>query len=302
MNFDTLKSFFQSIINAIENTAIQLDQQIQKHLYRVQVTNFPKVQDVKGTVVVGNQKNVERQLQDIKKPLPLILAAIKAIAFPKSFEVTNFPKPEKYPEFPKSVEVSNFPPQTILKEIKVTNQPTLELLGIRLQLGKVEKAVKGLKLDPTITVEAPKPERVVVPPAQVTLNEKEIDYEKIAEAIAGKMPAEIDYKKMADAVGSKIASMMVVTGGGHSRSQSVDIRNANILTSFETNEVDKSDATYVYNGLEDKDGSWCVQRVDKSSGLSVRFASSGNNTSYKTFASAWTDRVILVYGYFSEAF
>lgn len=214
--YNTFKTFFQSIINAIENTAIQLDQQIQKHLYRVQVTNFPKVQDVKGTVVVGNQKNVERQLQDIKKPLPLILAAIKAIAFPKSFEVTNFPKPEKYPEFPKSVEVSNFPPQTILKEIKVTNQPTLELLGIRDQVGKVEKAVRGLKLDPTINVEAPKQERVVVPAPQVTVNEKEIDYEKLAETFTKSIPEGINYKKLADAVGKQIASMMVVTGGGGS--------------------------------------------------------------------------------------
>lgn len=320
MDFKILSQIVENVLRTIENSAIASVRSLKEHTFPTRVTNFPKTQDIKGTVIVGNQKNVEKQLQEIKKPLPIILQAIKSIVFPKSFEVSNFPK---YPEPIKSVEISNFPPPIQLKEIKISNQPTLELQNIKEQVGKVEKAVKGLKLDPTINVQAPKPERVIVPPAQVTLNEKEIDYDKLAKAIADEMPAEIDYKKLADAIGKKLSEGLVSIGGGGGAGRTpfrtedgkhtqaivgeggflkVDVRNGNMLTSFETNEVDKSTSPIVYNGLEDKDGNWCIQKIDKSAGPSVRFATAINNDTYTTFPTAWTNRADLDYGYFSAAF
>jgi hypothetical protein len=235
MEFRIVKDIVSSVINTIEQTAIASVRSIKAHVFSTKIINFPKTQEVKGTVVVGNQKNVEKQLQKIERPLPSILEAIKAIAFPKSFEVSNFPK---YPEPPRSVEVSNFPPPLQLKEIRVSNQPTEELQGIQEQMGKVEKAVKALKLDPTINVQAPKPERVVVPPAQVTLNEKEIDYEKLSIAIADKMPEGIDYKKIADAIGKKLAEGLVSLGGSHSKNSSSSSQD-----SIKIKETSPTDAT-----------------------------------------------------------
>ena len=322
MEWKIVEQITKSILSTIENSAIASVRSVKEHVFPVSVVNFPKTQDVKGTVVVGNQKNVEGKLKEVGTTLKEIKKVVAEYRAPDSIKVSNFPMPEKYPEFPKSVEISNFPPPFQLKEIKITNQPTEELQNILVEAGKIVKAVKGLKLDPTINVEAPKPQSVVIPAPQVTVNEKEIDYEKMASVISSQMPEGIDYKKIADAIGKKLSEGLVsISGGGGGsnpfrntsgqRSQpivsdagflQVDVRNGNILTSFETNDVDKETVPIVYNGLEDKDGKWCIQKIDKSAGPSIRFATITNNNTFDTYATAWSNRADLEYSYFSEAF
>lgn len=75
-----------------------------------------------------------------------------------------------------------------------------------------------------------------------------------------------------------------------------------ILDSFETNDVDEVSSTFTYNGQEDKNGTWCIQSIDSSSGVSIRFATALNNPTYTSYSTAWTARASLTYDLFSVAF
>ncbi len=84
--------------------------------------------------------------------------------------------------------------------------------------------------------------------------------------------------------------------------QIVEIQNGNVLGAYETNDVFKVSATFLYNGLEDKNGTWCIQTVDSASGVSLRYATALNNPSYASYSDAWADREALTFGLYSEAF
>jgi hypothetical protein len=82
----------------------------------------------------------------------------------------------------------------------------------------------------------------------------------------------------------------------------VEIQGGKPLDAFETNDVDKVSSTLLYNGLENKDGTWCIQEVNSSSGVSLRYATAVNNSTYGSYNAAWTDRATLTYDLFSIAF
>ena len=84
--------------------------------------------------------------------------------------------------------------------------------------------------------------------------------------------------------------------------QIVEIQNGNILQAYETNDVDKVSSLFLYNGLEDRDGSWVIETVDSSSGVSLRYATQMNNPTYTNYTDAWANRATLTYGLFSTAF
>lgn len=77
----------------------------------------------------------------------------------------------------------------------------------------------------------------------------------------------------------------------------------NALGEYQVNdmaEVPASSLTYV--GKEDPSGNWYIQKIDESSGTSIRYATVRNNASYTAYSNAWTDRADLTYGTYSEAF
>lgn len=83
----------------------------------------------------------------------------------------------------------------------------------------------------------------------------------------------------------------------------VEITTGKTLDKFESNDVEKVDATLLYDGGEDKDGQWCIQEVETNAGLTtIRFATQLNNPSITTYSAAWAARASLTYGLFSEAF
>lgn len=67
-------------------------------------------------------------------------------------------------------------------------------------------------------------------------------------------------------------------------------------------DVEQASATIMYIGKEDKDGSWMIQKIDTTSGTSIRYATVTNNGGYLTYSAAWTARASLSYGTFAEAF
>lgn len=75
-----------------------------------------------------------------------------------------------------------------------------------------------------------------------------------------------------------------------------------LLDSFETNDVEKVSATFTYSGQEDKEGVWCIQSIDSTSGASIRYATKLNNPTYTSYSAAWAARASLTYDLFSVAF
>lgn len=294
-------SLFRNVISSVETSAVAIVKSLKAHTFPSRIVNFPKTQDIKGTVVVGNQGKVEKQLQKNEKILSTILASIRGFVIPKKFEVTNFPK---FPEIPKplsEVSVKNFPKiPDYPKEIKISNQPIEQLESITLKGSEIVKAIKSLKLDPTIRVEAPKTERVVIPAPTVTVNEKEIDYEKLADAVSSKIP-EIDYSKLSKSIGEVLARGLISTGGsGGGRSKALlDSKNRTVTAPdyFIADEITVDGTTYT--GNQAADGRWYLMRV-ASNPTVVRYASSSNNPDIQGYVDAWDSRESLEYDYPSE--
>lgn len=286
-------------IKQIETLAKVVVATIKKHLFRVRVDNFPKTQEIKGTVIVGNQKKVEDGQKTIIARIDLgfkeIVAVLKQIVskeYPKTIEVSNLKKPEKV-VIPDRITIENF------KEVTQS-------------LESIKEEVKKLKLDPKIEVASP---NVTVSPTPVTVNEQIIDVEKPIENLGRHLKSHLEDTVIALKGAGPTEAIPVRLSNGKEfyeaitnivsrsrRSQPVTVVNGNILTNFEINDMEKAGDNIVYKGLEDKDGLWCIQKIDSSAGNVFRFATQTNNPNYNTYPSAWADRLSLVYGYFSESF
>lgn len=190
MNFKLITSLVENIILSIENTAVAAVNAIRTNLFKVKVTNFPKTQSVKGTVTVANQKNLEKEVKSVDKSVKKLHKSVDSIKIPDKIEVTNFPTPEKFPEFPKFPDFPEFP--EFPKSFSVDNQPVKELKDITSGVKDLKSVISKLKFDPKINVQAPKPEKVVVPPANVMVTQQEIDYEKLAKLLA-KVQESVEY-------------------------------------------------------------------------------------------------------------
>lgn len=78
------------------------------------------------------------------------------------------------------------------------------------------------------------------------------------------------------------------------------------LDLYKTNNIDDGSTTAdtIYVGKAKDDGTYCVIKIDETTGaLPVyTFATITNNGAVTTYASAWTNRATLTYGYYHEAF
>jgi hypothetical protein len=74
----------------------------------------------------------------------------------------------------------------------------------------------------------------------------------------------------------------------------------NALGEYATNDIEEVGAV-TYVGKEDPAGDWYLQKIDKSSGTSIRYATVKNNATYTNYTDAWTDRASLTYGTYSQA-
>jgi hypothetical protein len=162
MTFKLVNQILASLIKTIEQTAVVSVNAIKAHTFSSKIINFPKTQKIKGVVTVVNQKKVERELKNSKKIQDSILKWLNKFTIPSNFKIDNFPESIK---FPTSIEISNqikpIKPLPYLKNIRVTNQPTKEIKKINTQLIAVKKAIGKLKLNPSINVETPTPEKII---------------------------------------------------------------------------------------------------------------------------------------------
>lgn len=215
MQFKLIQDIVSRLISSIENSAIASTRTLSRNTFDVKVNNFKKVQDVKGTVIVGNQKKLESELKKANKIQKSIVEWLNKYKAPEEIRVSNFPEPIK---IPKTVSVDNFPEQLPFpKNIRVTNQPTQELKDLLSELESVKKSIDKLKLDPKINVEAPQRETIIIPAPEVNVSKEEIDYKKMAKAISGIVP-DIDYKRL-EKIFKENQKEFVTVGGGGSSSQ-----------------------------------------------------------------------------------
>ena len=69
----------------------------------------------------------------------------------------------------------------------------------------------------------------------------------------------------------------------------------NEISQYSLQDVDEASATLLYLCKSNNDGKWLIQKVDTSSGVNIRFANESNNSSYTTYATAYTNRATLTY-------
>lgn len=312
MEFKLVQQIVGNIQSTIENVAVATVNALKAHTFRadVKVKNFPKNQKISGIVSVSNQKRVEAELKKATTTQKTILKWLKKLSFPSSIKVDNFPEFPKFPEFPTSIKVDNFPKfPEFPKNFRVSNQPTKELKEIAKQVKDLQKALKKIKLDPKINVEAAKIPDINVPEPRVTVTQKDIDYEKLASLIP--VSEGIDYDKLAERLAKELGEMVVSIGGGGSSSGGNSFydrqgRPARAMVDAEGRVVTHPDYfiadkevgnSITYTGNENPEGAWYMMKIE---GDQMRYASSTNNTGYKDYAEAWDDRANLTYDYPSK--
>ena len=75
----------------------------------------------------------------------------------------------------------------------------------------------------------------------------------------------------------------------------------NALGEYATNDIEEV-GTITYIGKEDPAGEWFIQKVDQTSGTSIRYATVKNNPTYTTYSDGWTNRATLTYNTYSGSF
>lgn len=291
MEFKIVQKIVGNIQSTIENAAVATVNALKAHTFNadVRVKNFPKNQKVNGVVSVSNQRRVEKELKKNGTTQKSMLKWLKGFKMPKSIEVSNFPKPEKFPKFPTEIKVKNFPKQKEFpKNIRVSNQPSKELKDLSKKIAAVEKAVKALKLDPKINVDAPKIPEINVPEPSVTVTQKDIDYEKLASLIP--VPEKIDYDKLAEKIGKELGEMVVSIGsGGGSRKEGQD----DLTREYNISDKDES-STPKYYGFVGRSGNWYIL---KESGTEYRYVRGS-----QSYVTNWDNRASLDYARYNEVF
>lgn len=77
-----------------------------------------------------------------------------------------------------------------------------------------------------------------------------------------------------------------------------------ITDAFQANDIDDYTTTSVtYVGLENKDGTWVIKKLDETGNFSLfTYATIINNPALTTYTLAWAARTTAVYNIFSTAF
>lgn len=320
--YQTISKMVEQVIRSIQNTGIavmqrlhtefeQLTEKLTAHTYPVEVKNPQTKVEVRGTVVVGNQGKMEKEVRDVSS----VLREIKKI-LPDLNKVTVL-NPTKIPDYPSEMKVTNFPDKT-----EVSNLPLL-IKAIH----DLDDTVSKIDVKPEVNVEAPNiPAPIVnipkyVPPA-INIQEKEVDLSPVKDLL--------DFWKTLSGSAKKSLSVRLTDGDKFYKAMEKmgEIMTANPMSAFQhytgegargivnrnnevqvtvndtwdVNDTIKASTTVTYFGEESVDGKWRVRKVTKAGSLtSIRHATIRNNPTYTNYIDAWNGMTQLVYGYAREA-
>lgn len=283
---------------------------------KVEVTNptvLPKVFPVKVTNPSKYEKHLEKVSSSVKKSGDDLARKLSV----------QLEKVAKLLEENKKITVANLKDISPLSKIEVTNPQKkvaiTNMYELAKEIGKVKKAIEELELNPTITVPDVLVPPILIPEIKVPETKVVMDLKKLEELMSvltndPEKPLAVrlsDGKKFYEAIFEAVS-------GGSSRSYAYQDKNGertygmvdakqNVRVStddrYGLNHSQKTGNT-TYLGQEDADGIWLITRVVKSTGglITMTYATNANNESVMSYTDAWTGRVGLTFGTYSEAF
>lgn len=251
---------------------------------------FPEVQKISGNVTTDTKSYFESLINKVVE--------MKNLFNDKGISIRNFPV------IPTKIEIINFPKE---KEI--------ELSSLEKRLDVLNELIRKL---PIKFPEFPKlpdypAQKPIIFPENFGINNLEVlKSDSPKDYVPVRLTDGEEFYRALDTFVQQASTSMVFTDSqgrkkealvDSSRHLQVDVNNGNMLTSYETNNVEKVNSGLIYNGVEDKDGNWCIQKVSiNGRNTTVSFATVVNNPSKTSYPSAWTHRASITYGYFSDAF
>lgn len=302
---------------SLENTATAAVKALKAHVFRVdigekrfEVSNLPKVQEVRGSVKVENQKAVEDQLAKVGDWLSQVRQALNGLTPPKEIRVSNFPAFPKFPSPPKGMKVTN--------TVKVTEErlgDVLKALGeVKQAIGKLPTKYPEVKIPPFPKIPEFPHITIPTPPKSVSVDN--------LERLVGDDPKQYVPVRLTDGEEfyKAIEELTVSTARNYAFSDNQGVRQHGLVdsdrhvqvdvvsmptedNSFNVNHIDNASATVTYYGKEDKNGEWLIQKESVSGTVTTyTFATITNNPSVSDYSSAWTARTTLTYGTYSQAF
>lgn len=281
--------------------------------YQVKIRNYPKTQEVKGTVIVGNQKRLEDLNRESSKRLEQRIQELKTelkILIPK--------------DFPKEIKVTNIKetPQAKFSAPEVVSIKNISQITDKID--EITKEIRKLELNPEINLPAPK---VTVTPTPVQVSENVIEIEKplktlaqdltrVLEAFKDENPKKYIPVRLSDgkAFYKAIEDFSIATGNikafsdsaGTGKPARVDTYRRAIVYSDEYRLNDrKTVGDTKYLGFEDRFGNWYLMRI-MGTGIDpddqqFRFATNTNNDTITTYTGAWNNKETLTYSRYSVA-
>jgi hypothetical protein len=319
MEFKLISNIVGNIIKTVENTAVVSVKSIKSHTFKTEVTNLPKVQKIEGKVSVVNQvdsliKQTNRALKDLDQSIKAESKLKREVSVSnptkeadlKILEQNTFKTYDILKTVIKNVQ-SLHKPLEALKTVEVSNQPTKELKEVSKGIRELQDRLSKMDFSPIVNVAPSTLPPVNVPPAKVTVEQIEIDYQTLAETLAERLFSgdSKEYLSVRLSDGSKFYKaienlILEGQGGGKSYAYRDSGGNfahgnldptGNVLTSNDGFVIqDLEDAQPLYAGSVARDGRWRILRLVNDS--EIRYAT--GTTDYLT---NWTNRASLTYGY-----
>jgi len=288
MTFELVQKIVATIIRTVENSAVMSVRALKAHTFSVRVSNQPSTQSIKGTVTVGNQKNIEKLLAKL---------AVAVAKLPTVYPETKIPSPLPYP---KEISVSNLEsvPQADLKRVEeLLMKLVREMKALPKEYPKQEKfpTIPAFPKFPEFPKQLPFPSSMKVNvPTEIRVNNLGDAYEQVQELfedLTGKDPKKHLNVRLSD--GDEFYKAMLSVSGGGSRN--ITVTNLDPLIAYQVADKDTA-GDPKYFGFTDKDELWYILRENVASGT-YRYLSGGNN-----YDTAWTNRASHTYKYFHEVF
>lgn len=313
-----IKQILEFIKKTLENNALAVVRSLKAHIFtvrllsnKVEVTNpfkLPSIVRVRETNPYTATKDIQKQTDEYKKAL---VEQIKKVNL-------ELAKLKPYSE----VTITNLKEIKPLESIRIKNpQRTVSINNfyeIQKELGKIQKSIKELKLDPKIIV----PD-VIVPEIKIPdIKQPEIKNNILLdqlEKLIGTNPKKYvpvrltDGEKFYEALSELVETVSGGGGGKYAFQDTTGERTYGLVNTLRqlivVNEerwgLNNSEkvGTTTYTGEEDVDGNWIVRKIVKTgSNIQMSYATIKNNPAITDYQDAWDDRATLEYGRFSVAF
>ncbi len=160
----------------IESAAIAAVKSLKAHTFRVdigekkvEIANFPSVQQVAGKVEVSNQVRLESQLKRLQEWLVKVEGRLTALKPRDEVRISNFPPAAKFPDFPKQIALSE-PIEVSEKSLSSVLEAVKRLTAL---VSKLPTEYPHIKIPPFPDIQIPPFPEIPKPPKSVSVDNLE---------------------------------------------------------------------------------------------------------------------------------